>query len=150
MSFWPPQTYTRTTVQQGVHKWLVFLYGLVQKLIRASWEMCPIMCPTGYVNLSGHIDSLKQTTWNLEWGNTINFQIMSITSSPPSAAYMHQWTGSALVQVMACRLFGAKPLPEPMLVDCQLESWKQVSVKFGSEFYHFYSRKCIWKCHLPK
>ena len=33
----------------------------------------------------------------------------------PSAAYMRQWTGSALVQVMACRLFGAKPLPEPML-----------------------------------
>ena len=23
---------------------------------------------------------------------------------------------SALVQVMACRLFGAKPLPEPMLI----------------------------------
>ena len=37
-------------------------------------------------------------------------------SSPPSAAYMRQWTGSALVQVMAWRLFGAKPLPEPMLV----------------------------------
>ena len=28
-------------------------------------------------------------------------------SSPPSAAYM-QWIGSALVQIMACRLFGAK------------------------------------------
>ena len=27
---------------------------------------------------------------------------------------------SALVQVMACRLFGAKPLPEPMLAYCQL------------------------------
>ena len=46
---------------------------------------------------------------------------------------------------MACRMFGAKPLPEPMLVYCQLESWQQVSVKFESEFYHFHSRKCIWK-----
>ena len=27
-----------------------------------------------------------------------------VNSSPPSAAYMHQWTKSALVQVMACRL----------------------------------------------
>ena len=29
-----------------------------------------------------------------------------INSSPPSAAYMHQWTASSLVQVMACRLLG--------------------------------------------
>ena len=39
-------------------------------------------------------------------------------SSPPSAAYMRQWTGPALVQIMACRLFGAKPLSEPMLEYC--------------------------------
>ena len=31
---------------------------------------------------------------------------------------------------MACRLFGAKPFPEPMLVYCQLDSWEQVSVEF--------------------
>ena len=36
-------------------------------------------------------------------------------SSPPGAAYMRQWIGSALVQIMACRLFGAKPLSNPML-----------------------------------
>ena len=47
---------------------------------------------------------------------------------------MRQWTGPALVQIMACRLFGAKPLPEIMLVYCQLHSWKQISVKFESEF----------------
>ena len=29
-------------------------------------------------------------------------------SSPSSAAFMQQWIGSALVQIMACRLFGAK------------------------------------------
>ena len=28
-----------------------------------------------------------------------------VSSSPPSAAYMRQWTELALVQVMACRLF---------------------------------------------
>ena len=53
-----------------------------------------------------------------------------IKSSPPSAIYMRQWTGPSLVQVMACRLFGAKPLPEPMLVYCPLDPWEQVSVKF--------------------
>ena len=39
----------------------------------------------------------------------------TINSSPPSAAYMRQWIGSALVQIMAWRLFGAKPLSKPML-----------------------------------
>ena len=78
------------------------------------------------------------------------FGTTKFNSSPPSAAYMRQWTGSSLVQVMACRLFGAKPLPEPMLTYCQLDSWEHISVKFESEFYHFHSRKCNWKCRLPK
>ena len=37
---------------------------------------------------------------------------LNINTSPPSTTYMHQWTESALVQVMACRLFGTKPLPK--------------------------------------
>ena len=36
---------------------------------------------------------------------------------------MRQWTGSALVQIMTCRLFGAKPFSTPMLGYCQLDSW---------------------------
>ena len=43
-------------------------------------------------------------------------------SSSPSAAYMCQWIGSALVQIMACRLFGAEPLFKPMLDYYQLDS----------------------------
>ena len=38
-----------------------------------------------------------------------------INSSPPGAAYMRQWIRSALVQIMACRLLGAKPLSNAML-----------------------------------
>ena len=81
---------------------------------------------------------------------SILFRPLCFNSPPPSAAYMHQWTGSSLVWVMACRLIGAKPLPTPMLTYCQLDSWGHYSVKFESEFYHFQSRKCNWKCHLPK
>ena len=40
--------------------------------------------------------------------------------SSPIAAYMCQWIGSALGQIMACRLCGTKPLSKPMLVYCQL------------------------------
>ena len=79
-------------------------------------------------------------------------ETLHVNTSPSSAAYIYlrQWTGSALVQVMACRLFGAKPLPEPMLAYCRLDSWDQISVKFESEFYHFHSRKCIWNCRLSE
>ena len=38
---------------------------------------------------------------------------------------------------MACRLFGAEQLPEPMLAYCQLDSWEQVSVKFERNFIIF-------------
>ena len=70
-------------------------------------------------------------------------RLAGLNSSLPSAAYKRQWTGSALFQLMACRLFGAKPLPEQMLAYCQLDSWEQISVKFEFEFYHFHPRKCM-------
>ena len=44
-----------------------------------------------------------------------------VNSSSPSATYMYQWIRSALVQIMACRLFSAKPLSKPMLDYCQLD-----------------------------
>ena len=47
----------------------------------------------------------------------------------PCAAYMRQWTWSALVHVMACRLFGGKPLPELMLIYCHFGpkySWNKL------------------------
>ena len=39
-------------------------------------------------------------------------------SSPRSVAYMRRWIGSTLVRMVACRLFGAKPLSKPMLGYC--------------------------------
>ena len=43
---------------------------------------------------------------------------------------MRQCIGPALVQVMACRLFDAKPLSEPIVGYCQLDPKEQTSVKF--------------------
>ena len=73
-----------------------------------------------------------------------------VNSSSPGAGYMYQWTGSALVHVMACRLFGTKPLPEPMLAYCQLDSWEQVSVKFESKFYQYSFKKMHLKLSSAK
>ena len=40
---------------------------------------------------------------------------LGFNSSSPSTAYMRQPIWSALVQIMACRLFGAKPLSKLVL-----------------------------------
>ena len=45
-----------------------------------------------------------------------------VLAHSPSAAYMRRWTGSALFQIMACRLVGAKPLSEPMVEYCKFET----------------------------
>ena len=37
---------------------------------------------------------------------------INANSSPHSAAYMRRWIGSALLQIMVCRLFCTKPLSE--------------------------------------
>ena len=50
-----------------------------------------------------HIQYIKFNTWGL--GNV----------------YICQWNGSSLVEIMACLLFGAKFLPEPILVYYRLE-----------------------------
>ena len=59
-----------------------------------------------------------------------NNVIIILNSSRPSAAYMRQRIRSALVQIMACHLFGAKPLSKPMLGYCQLYILEHTSVKF--------------------
>ena len=66
------------------------------------------------------------------------------THPSPSPAYMRQWNGSVLVQIMASHQFGAKPLSKAMLIYCQLDSWKQISVKLESEFYHFILPRGRW------
>ena len=42
-----------------------------------------------------------------------------------------------MVQIMACRLFGAKPLPEPMLTYCQLDHWERLPMEFESKYKFF-------------
>ena len=73
--------------------------------------------------------------------------LVSITHLP-LVPHMHRRTRSALVQVMACRLSGAKPSSEPMLNYCQLDPWEQTPVIFISKYKSFHSWKCVWNCCL--
>ena len=64
---------------------------------------------------------------SLLWDKQAPIIRLRLKLSPPSVAYMHQWIGSTLVQIMACRLFDAKPLSKPMLDYCQLALRKNFS-----------------------
>ena len=57
-----------------------------------------------------------------------------VNLSPSSAAYTRQWIWSAIVQIMAWRRIGDKPLAEPMREYCQLDPYEQTSVKFESKY----------------
>ena len=72
--------------------------------------------------------------------NRISVYHQWVNSSPPSAAYMRQWIGSALVQIMAWRLIGIKPLSKPMLGYCQLDP----SVQRGARWL---CSPCLGICH---
>ena len=61
---------------------------------------------------------------------------------------MRRWNRQALVQVIACRLFHAKPLPEPMVTCYQLDEWEETTVKSESKFKTSHSWKCFSKCRL--
>ena len=50
-----------------------------------------------------------------------------VKSSLPRTAYMRHWTRSAFVQIMACRLMGAKPLSKPVLENCPFDHSIQTS-----------------------
>ena len=44
---------------------------------------------------------------------------------------------------MACRLFGTKPLSEPILPNCQLDTKEHSSVKFYLKFKSFIQRNVL-------
>ena len=53
-----------------------------------------------------------------KWAQDRSPNMHSINSLRPSDAYMRQKPDPSVVQIMACRLFGAKPLSEPMTEYC--------------------------------
>ena len=50
--------------------------------------------------------------------------------------------------MMACRLFGAKTLSEPMLVCYKLDRQGEILLQFESNYNNFDVQKFLWKCQL--
>ena len=90
----------------GIHWFIYALSGLIQWYKLCSRDIEELIAYQVLICWLVHICVIR-----LKW----------INSSPPNVAYMCQWIDSASVQIMACRLFGAKPLSEPMLIFCKLD-----------------------------
>ena len=101
------------------------------------------------MNLSKPGMNLSKPGMNLSKpGKKHNNHVMICNKSPPplrpprihSATYMRQWIRSALVQVMACRLFGTKPV----LGYCQLVIRNNLQWYFNKNTKIFIHEN-IWK-----
>ena len=86
-----------------------------------------------------HIWERRSLCWDVSQASMISTKIWSsqaefslINLFPSSTAYMRRWTGSASVQIMACRLDGTIPLSKPMLTYCLIEPKFYISMKFYS------------------
>ena len=124
------------------HNFVFVSFGLLY-ICQAAFQ--PILSVREVPLLRKHSDNISpmQIPVLLKMGSYIN-------SLRPSDTYTSQYDKPSLVQIMACRLFGAKPLSEPMLPYCQLNPKEHISVKFYLKFKSFHLRKCTWKCRLPK
>ena len=74
-----------------------------------------VSTPVSYAENDGVTDStiyfMKRSAMQMPCA----FWLMHFNSSLPSAAYVRQWIGSALIQIMAYRLFSTKPLSKPIV-----------------------------------
>ena len=95
--------------------WFNSCFKLMQKNLH--WYACCLWFPQiKYLN--------KLQTVCLQIFSEFIVLLFWINSFSPSAVNVCQWYGSALVQVIAYRLFGAKPLPESMLLYFQLDKFQ--------------------------
>ena len=66
---------------------------------------------------------VQMITMDLKMSVPVHSELFSLTHSPPSATFMRHWIRSALVQVMACRLFGTKPLSKSIEPNWNKPQW---------------------------
>ena len=101
--------------------WNNFMPMHIQYHLSAMWLNCWLML-TNFVKNKSHKGLVlpPEIFTDRETGSYFNvkYAFLSVNSSPPSVVFMCQWTGSKLVQIMACHLFGTKRLPEAMPLSC--------------------------------
>ena len=118
------------------------------------WYLIPINFIKGKENIiwnlncnsMGYLSNWKHIFHLNYYNKTIMFNVRqlpnhyingSLNSLRPSYAYICQYNMPTMLQIMACHLFGAKPLSEPMLPYCQLDPKEHISVKSYLKFKVF-------------
>ena len=86
----------------------------------------------------------RGSVWHCPGNSFCYHYIIPISASH---TYMHHWTRPSLVQIILCCLFTAKPLSEPMLVNCQMRHQGEISVHF-IQINPVHFGKWFWKCHV--
>ena len=94
--------------------------------------------------------------WQLRWPDDCGCcNIIGISVQNPCQLTEAKWRIYASVSqviigplVMAWHRFSAKPWSEAIFIVWSTAPLGTKDVQYQSKFKHFYSRKCIWKCHL--
>ena len=100
---------------------LLFVSLVAQMVEHLAWiGRLGVQIPLGHVTVSVSKTVSSIIHLCVENGSCFpcTIDVSNVKSSPPSAVHMLPWTWSALVQIMACCLFGAKPLSKPKLGYC--------------------------------
>ena len=87
------------------------LFFMISK--RSYWHCCVVLLMFGCQATSSEwFGSLQWSRFPGKiWVNQFCIETL-LTYLTLSVAYIRRWTGSTLLHVMACRLFGPKPLPD--------------------------------------
>ena len=88
------------------------------------WCICTTTVDTYQVTISWLQCLVKQP-----YVATVRALTFLLTHLPVVLHIMRGWKKSALVHVMACSLFGAKPLPEPMLIESLGTNFSEIWIK---------------------
>ena len=95
---------------------------------------------------------LPHVKWQQHWDESIitgiQYSLVHIKPLQPSDVIWYHKLWPALVQIMVCCLSGTKPLSEPMLDCCLLDSCKYISMKIYSKYNNCHWIKRMWKCCL--
>ena len=105
---------------------------------------------TGLIKASAYWQILHQIRPQYEYGDEKYYQHMRVIKSlKPSDAYVRHQPRPSLVQIMSWRLFGTKPLSEPMMYYCHSDPEEEASVKLYSKFTYFHCKNAleqvVWK-----
>ena len=100
------------------HEYYFALYNCPQHLTVGQLKYTDAVWSLFGIRVNSCYEIVMMVLWC--W-NCVTWYNLGINSSPPSAAYMRRWTGSALGQIMDCHLYGAMSFSKPLLGSSQMD-----------------------------